>query len=95
MLAVAKLPSEAAPDISAEERVVSLGCAIQNVLLLATAMGYGSGLTSGKATTSQRLRELFGLARNEAPVCFVNIGTVSARKAGRARPAIGDFVSSL
>jgi hypothetical protein len=28
-------------------------------------------------------------------VCFVNIGTVSKRKAGRVRPAVESFVSTL
>ena len=51
ILAVAQLgPAE--PDIPAPERMVSLGCAIQNMLLTAHAMGFGSGLTSGQAMSS-------------------------------------------
>ena len=95
MLALGKLPVDAMPDIPDQECVVSLGCAIQNMLLLTHAMGYGGGLTSGKAMASRRLRELFRLARNETPVCFINIGTVSTRKPGRVRPVFGNFVSSL
>ena len=81
--------------VSDAERLVSLGCAIQNVLLAAHAMGFGSGLTSGQALTSPRLRTLFGLHDHEQAVCCINIGTVARGKAARLRPAVAAFVSSL
>lgn len=74
---------------------MSLGCAIQNVLLLAHAMGFGAALTSGQAIGSPALRELFALAPGEEPVCFVNIGSVAQRKPMRPRPDATRFVSSL
>jgi nitroreductase len=74
---------------------VSLGCALQNMLLAAHAMGYGSGLTGGQALGSLPLRELFGLAESEIAVCCVNIGTAARRKPARIRPAAVAFVSSL
>ena len=37
------------PEIDLHERIVSAGCAIQNILLLSTALGYGTALASGKA----------------------------------------------
>jgi cobalt/nickel transport system ATP-binding protein len=94
MLAVARLGA-ADPDIPAAERLVSLGCALQNMLLAAHAMGYGCGLTGGQALASQPLRELFGLADGETAVCCVNVGTAAQRKPGRIRPAAVAFVSSL
>jgi nitroreductase len=95
MVAVACLaPRE--PDIPPLERMVSMGAAIQNLLLGAHAMGYGSGLTSGQAMTSPRLRDLCGLVPGEVPVCCVNIGTVTRRKgAPRLRPLPAAFVSEL
>ena len=94
LLAVARLgPAE--PDIQPLERMVSLGCAIQNMLLLAHAMGFGGGLTSGQAMRSERMRSLFSLTEGEQPVCFVNIGTVSKRKSQPPRPGSSKFVSSL
>lgn len=106
MLAIARLAGsqpeqEAARARSGEleigdaERLVSLGCAIQNVLLSAHAMGLGSGLTSGQALSSPHLRDLFGLQAHEQAVCFVNIGTVAKRKPPRLRPDISAYVSSL
>jgi nitroreductase len=83
------------PEIDLFERIVSAGCAVQNMLLMATALGYGSALTSGKALKSAGLRALFGLAQGEHALCFVSIGTVQSRKNARLRPAPADFVSSF
>lgn len=81
--------------IPAAERLVSLGCALQNLLLAAHSMGFGSGLTSGRAMDSARVRGLFGVQPQEQAVCFVNVGTVVARRPVPARPAPARFVSWL
>jgi nitroreductase len=94
MLAVARL-DEGDKEVPAVERFISLGCALQNMLLTAHAMGYGSALTSGQALASPHLHRLFGLKPGEVPVCFVNVGTVSARKPMRPRPEVARFVSWL
>ena len=73
-------------DLDLFERIVSAGCAVQNMLLMATALGYGSALTSGKALKSAGLRTLFDLEQGEHALCFVSIGTVQSRKSGRRRP---------
>ncbi|ART50648.1 nitroreductase [Acidovorax carolinensis] len=83
------------PDIDLAERLVSAGCAVQNMLLMATAQGYGSALTSGKALKAASLRALFGLAVSEQALCFISIGTVLSRKAVRARPVASAYVSTL
>jgi nitroreductase len=84
------------PNTPALERMVSMGAAIQNLLLGAHAMGFGAGLTSGQAMASRRMSDLCGLAVGEAAVCCVNIGTVSKHKgAARVRPAPAQFVSEL
>lgn len=106
MLAIAKLLGST-PELDARrveagelavsdaERLVSLGCAIQNVLLMAHATGFGSGLTSGQAMTSPRLRTLFGLIEHEIAVCCINIGTVSKTKPARVRPDVSAYVQML
>lgn len=83
------------PEVDSAERLVSAGCAVQNMLLMATALGYGSALTSGKALKAPGLRALFQLAPGEQAVCFVSIGTVASRKAARARPQASAYVSTL
>ena len=82
-------------EVNDAERLVSLGCAIQNMLLSAHAFGFGTGLTSGQALSSTRLRALFGLQVHEQAVCFINVGTVVKCKPPRLRPDVATFVSSL
>ena len=83
------------PDIDLFERIVSAGCAVQNMLLMATALGYGSALTSGKALKSAGLRALFELTPGEHALCFVSIGTAQTRKNARLRPVPGDYARTL
>ena len=94
MLAVVNAGS-AECEIPAAERLVSAGCAIQNMLLMATALGFGSALTSGKALLSQGLRNLFSLRACEQAVCFVAIGTPLGRKPRRLRPEPSRYISFL
>lgn len=94
MLAVARLAPEE-PDTPLLERMISMGCAIQNILLSAQSMGFGSGLTSGRAINSHRMRQLFSLKDGEEPICFINIGTVSKEKPRRLRPSPERFFSTL
>jgi hypothetical protein len=94
VLAIARLgPCE--PDIEPLERMVSLGAAIQNFLLCAQGMNYGSSLTSGQAMRAEPLRQLFQLCDGEHAVCCINVGTVAKRKQMRLRPTPSSFVSSL
>ncbi len=103
LLAVVRLAGGADPatdfdearEVPDAERIVSAGCAIQNMLLMATALGFGSSLTSGKALQSAPLRKLFGLGPHEQALCFVNVGTPGPRKPGRVRPAPAQYLSTL
>ncbi len=84
------------PDIPTLERMVSVGAAVQNLLLGAHAMGFGTGLTSGKAMTSTRLTALLVLTDTEVPVCCINIGTVGRHKPRQGkRPAPASFTTTL
>ena len=83
------------PAVDLPERILSAGCAVQNMLLMATAMGYGSALTSGKALGSQALRQRFQLGAGEQALCFLSVGTVAARRPARTRPTVADYCSTL
>lgn len=92
------VPGEPAPkdaEVTDMERLVSLGCAIQNIILSAHAAGFGTGLTSGQALRSSALRALFNLDENEHAVCCINIGTAARRKPAKARPETTAFVATL
>lgn len=91
----ARHPESSDAEVCDAERLVSFGCAIQNIVLSAHAAGFGTGLTSGQAMASPHLRALFTLRDNEQAVCCINIGTVSKHKPMRLRPALADYVSEL
>jgi len=88
-------PESSEAEVGDAERLVSFGCAIQNMVLSAHAAGFGTGLTSGQAMASPRLRALFGLRQNEQAVCCINIGTVTKHRPVRLRPMVSDYVSEL
>ena len=94
LLAVVRLRDDDA-EIAPHERIVSAGCAVQNMLLMAHAQGFGGALTSGKALQSAPLRALFGLQPDEQALCFVNIGTVVKARPVRLRPQAAQYVSTL
>jgi nitroreductase len=95
MLALAQL-GQGNDNIPSSERLISAGCAIQNMLLMATALGFGSALTTtGKALQSDGLRALFSLAEHDEPLCFISFGTAMASMAGSARPGLDRYVSEL
>ena len=93
-LAIARL-GVCQPDVDPLERMVSVGAAIQNILLCAHSMGFGTSLTSGQAMRADPLRALLGLADGEHAVCCINIGTVSKARPVRLHPDVATFVSSL
>lgn len=93
-LAVVRLAGDDA-EIPDAERLVSLGCGLQAILLAATAAGYGSGLASGRALRSEAIRRLFALAPDERPVCFVAIGTPIGAPEPHAPAAAGTVLGSL
>lgn len=94
VMVVARLDSELGPT-HPQERIVSAGCAIQNMLLTAHAMGFGAGMSSGRALYSQQMRSLFGLSAHEQPLCFITLGTVRRRKPPRPRPGMADYTTTL
>lgn len=81
--------------VPSSERLISLGCALQNMMLLSTAMGFGSSLTSGKAMSSQPVRQLFKLDDDETAVCCLNIGHILSPRQERTRPKPADYHRSL
>ncbi|MCA1248196.1 nitroreductase family protein [Massilia sp. MS-15] len=84
-----------ATTVPVTEKLVSLGCAVQNMLLAAQAQGFASGLASGLAMESAAMRRLLYLLPHEQAICFIGFGTGGAAKAPRERPATGRFVTVL
>ncbi len=94
LLAVVRLAGEAA-EVPDAERLLSLGRAVQNMQLMATALGFASALTRGKALGSRPLQELFALAPDEQAVCFASMGTAAGHKPGQPRPQPDQYLTHL
>ncbi|MDZ7910031.1 MAG: nitroreductase [Gemmobacter sp.] len=82
-------------EIGLAERLISAGAAAQNMLLMATALGYGSALTAGQSVRSTALHRFFGLREREQAVCFLSIGTALSHGKTVVRPAVADYLSTL
>ncbi|TRZ67777.1 MAG: nitroreductase [Rhodocyclaceae bacterium] len=94
VLVVVRLDPELGP-IHPHELIVSAGCAIQNMLLTTQAMGFGAGLSTGRALYSQPMKDLFGLSAHEQPLCFMTLGTVLVHKSPRPRPDMTRYTTNL
>lgn len=81
--------------VDAHERIISLGAALQNMLLAAHGMGLGASLTSGLGLRSAALGAFLQLAPGECAICCLNVGTVLNSRAPRQRPDPADFVQTL
>jgi nitroreductase len=81
--------------IPVEEILISLGCALQNVLLAAQALGFDGGLASGGALDTPAMRRLLALEAHERAVCFIGFGTGETKKTPRVRPQPGQFFKTL
>ena len=94
-LLVAILVDAPGTPIPTDEKLVSLGCAIQNMLLAAQALDVASGLASGGALDAPAMRRLLRLEAHERAICFVGLGTAATAKPPRPRPQPGQFFTSL
>jgi len=85
----------AAKAIPVAEKLVSLGCALQNLLLAAGVAGFATGLASGAAMDVPGMRRLLRLAPHERAICFIGLGTAALEKPPRPRPDAADYLSSI
>ena len=79
-------------EVPEQERCISAGAAMMNLLLAAHAMGYAGMLTSGRSIRTARFAQAFALAPDERPLCFVSLGTPDDVRP-RARPSPHELLS--
>ena len=72
------------------EQVLSAGAACQNLLVAATALGYGAQWITEWYGYSEGVRAALKLADNERVAGFVYIGTAKERPDERDRPSLAD-----
>jgi nitroreductase len=73
------------------EQVLSAGAACQNLLVAATALGYGAQWITEWYAYSDGVRAALRLADNERVAGFIYIGTPKEKPDERERPALADI----
>ena len=76
------------------EQVLSAGAACQNLLIAATALGYGAQWITEWYGYSQGVRAALKLADNERVAGFVYIGTAKEKSEERERPSLADIAQA-
>jgi nitroreductase len=85
------VPNPGAPEW---EQVLSAGAACQNLLVAATALGYGASWITEWYGYSKGVRDALKLAANERVAGFVYIGTPKEKPEERERPKLADIVQA-
>jgi nitroreductase len=76
------------------EQVLSAGAACQNLILAATALGYGVQWITEWYGYSEGVRKALALADNERVAGFIYIGTAKEKPDERERPKLADIVTA-
>lgn len=63
------------PTVPAWEQLVAAGCAVHNLCLAATALGFGSAWRTGWFVTAPQVRAALGAAADEQVIGLIHIGT--------------------
>ncbi|MAS07707.1 MAG: nitroreductase [Ahrensia sp.] len=75
LIAVIATITEDDPRVPPHEQWISVGAAIQNVLLTAESFGYRAKIVSGARVTSEAMRSAFALKQSEHLVGFIAVGS--------------------
>ncbi|WP_410211274.1 nitroreductase [Aquirhabdus sp.] len=92
MILVCVVDTKEHPKVPLVEQVLSMGAAIQNILLMLKALGYGSMWRTGAITESPVLKAAFGLKEHDVIAGFVYIGSLSRDIAAREIPDVNHFL---
>ncbi|MGH6865023.1 MAG: nitroreductase family protein [Methyloceanibacter sp.] len=74
------------------EQILSAGVACQNLIVAATALGYGAQWITEWYAYSEGVRKALRLADNERVAGFIYIGTAKEKPEERERPPLADIV---
>ena len=80
------------PKVPEVEQVLSMGAAVQNILLMLQAQGFSGMWRTGAVTSSPVVKAAFGLAEQDIIAGFVYIGSLTREIAPRVIPPVADFL---
>jgi nitroreductase len=82
------------PKVPVVEQVLSMGAAVQNLLLMLKAQGYGAMWRTGSITESKVLKQSLGLREQDIIAGFIYIGSVSREIPVRERLSVDQFIKN-
>lgn len=80
------------PKVPASEQYVSVGMAVQNLLLAAHGLGYGGILLSGERVRDPAVRAELAISGDEELIGFITLGTPCGELPPKRRPDPGDYL---
>ncbi len=92
-IAVIACPERDNIKVPVRDQYVSLGAALQNILLCCHAMGYGAKTLSGAKVNDPHNCKALGVKPDEELICFVCVGTAKAPPKRRPRPDASDHLT--
>lgn len=94
-LVIAVISRLTKPSVVPEwEQVLSAGAACQNLIMAATALGFGAQWITEWYAYNETVRKALQLAENERVAGFVYIGTAKEKPEERDRPVLADIITS-
>lgn len=81
--------ADAAAKYPEFEQLLSVGAACQNLIVAATAMGFGADWLTGWCANDPRAREILGVRPGEQVAGIIHIGTTKRASPERRRPEMG------
>lgn len=92
LILVCVVKTQVHPKVPVVEQVLSMGAAIQNLLLVLNAQGYGSMWRSGALVESPVLKQQLGLAATDEIAGLVYIGTAARPLPARERLLVSEYL---
>jgi len=92
-IAVIACPVRDNAKVPLRDQYVSLGAAVQNILLFCHGLGYGAKTLSGAKVNDAFNCKALGVKQDEELVCFICIGTPKAPPRKRPRPDVADHLT--
>ena len=88
ILAVIARIDDAHPKIPASDQWLTVGCALENLLLALQSFGFAAAVRSGQFMKTRAMREGFGLEGKEQLVSLVAIGRPGEWPPAKPKPAL-------
>ena len=93
LIAVVARPQGDHTHVPVSEQLISVGAAIQNILLVAHAYGYGARMVSGTKTRDRMLCAALGLTDEEDLIGFICIGRSTRAPKTPPRADVADVLT--